>query len=158
MLSNLRVYLAIAEDALAESKRLTEEYRRPKQDGTEGFVVTYDPNQKSFQHSLIAIVFAGIYLDALLYIEGVKHLGKDEYDRIGRKHYEEKLTRLGVTDSIALTQCKAFREARNHLVHEKATELLDVTVFHKGQDEAVTALSFVRSVPNLLAASSCRLG
>jgi len=68
MLSNANVYLAIAEEALAVSKQLDEASRRAKPDGQPGFVITYDPERTSFKQSLIAIVFAGIYLESLLYI------------------------------------------------------------------------------------------
>ena len=78
-MSNANVYIVIAEEALAESKQLDEASQRPKPDGQSGFVITYDPERTSFKQSLIAMVFAGIYLDALLYIVGMDKLGKDEY-------------------------------------------------------------------------------
>jgi hypothetical protein len=154
MISNANVYLAIAERALAESKRLDEAARIPKPDGNPGFVITYDPEHTSFKQSLIAMVFAGIYLDALLYVAGVSQLGKDEYMKIDRKHYEEKLRALGVTDTETLARCKRFREARNDLVHEKAIEPLaiDGTAFRTAQQEAEIAVSFVRSIVGLLRA------
>lgn len=152
MISNANVYLAIAEEALAESKRLDEAARIPRPDGQPGFVVTYDPEHMSFKQSLIAIVFAGIYLEALLYMVGVGQLGKDEYMKIDRKHYEEKLQALGVTDIETLATCKRFREARNDLVHEKAIEPLaiDGTAFRTAQREAEIAVSVVRSIDGLL--------
>jgi hypothetical protein len=155
MLSNANVYLAIAEEALAESKQLDEASQRPKPDGQPGFVITYDPEHTSFKQSLIAMVFAGIYLEALLYIVGMDKLGKDEYMKIDRKHYEEKLRVLGVTDTETLTTCKRFREARNDLVHEKAIEPhvgVDGTTFHTAQREAEIGVSFVRSIASLLLA------
>ena len=152
MMSNAHVYLAIAEGALAESKRLDEATRIPRPDAQPGFVVTYDPEHTSFKQSLIAIVFAGIYLEALLYMVGVGQLGKDEYMKIDRKHYEEKLQALGVTDIETLATCKRFREARNDLAHEKAIEPLtiDGTAFRTAQREAEIAVSFVRSIVGLL--------
>lgn len=154
MISNANVYLAIAEQALMESKRLDEAARMPKPDGNPGFVVTYDPEHTSFKQSLIAMVFAGIYLEAWLYVVGVGRLGKDEYMKIERKHYEEKLQALGVTDIETLATCKRFREARNDLVHEKAIEPLaiDETVFRTAQQEAEIAVSFVRYIVGLLRA------
>ncbi len=155
MLSNANVYIVIAEEALAESKQLDEASQRPKPDGQPGFVKTYDPEYTSFKQSLIAMVFAGIYLEALLYIVGMDKLGKDEYMKIDRKHYEEKLRVLGVTDTETLTTCKRFREARNDLVHEKAIEPhagVDGTTFHTAQREAEIGVSFVRSIASLLLA------
>lgn len=155
MLSNANVYLAIAEEALAQSKQLDEASQRPKPDGQPGFVKTYDPEHASFKRSLVAMVFAGIYLEALLYIVGTDKLGKDEYMKIDRKHYEEKLRVLGVTDTETLTTCKRFREARNDLVHEKAIEPhvgVDETTFYTAQREAEIGVSFVRSIASLLRA------
>ena len=154
MISNANVYLAIAEEALAESKRLDEAARIPRPDGQPRFVVTYDPEHTSFKRSLIAIVFAGIYLEALLYMVGVEQLGRDAYMKIDRKHYEEKLQALGVTDIETLATCKRFRDARNDLVHEKAIEPLaiDGTALRTAQREAEIAVSFVRSIDGLLRA------
>ncbi|MGE3924678.1 MAG: hypothetical protein AB7G13_17235 [Lautropia sp.] len=75
MLSNARTYLSIATDALAESERLDAAARRPKPNGETGFIVTIDPEQRAFKQSLVAIVFAGVYFEALLYIVGVERLG-----------------------------------------------------------------------------------
>ncbi len=152
MLSNANVYLAIAEEALAESKKLDEASQRPRPDGEPGIVKTLDPERTSFKQSLIAMVFAGIYLDALLYIVGTDKLGKDKYKKIDREHYEKKLRALGVTDTKTLTTCKRFREARNDLVHEKAIEPhagVGGTTFRTAQREAEIGVSFVRSIASL---------
>lgn len=152
MISNLNVYLAIAEESLAESEWLEQSARAPKPDGEPGFIITYDPKQRSFKCSLIAITFAGIYLEALLYVVGVRRLGKSEYMKIDRKCYEEKLQSMGLTDSELLATCKRFREVRNDLVHEKAMEVFEVTEakFHIAQRQARDALSFVKQVAELL--------
>jgi hypothetical protein len=92
MISNLDVYLAIAEEALAESERLEKLARRPQPDGEPGFIVTYDPERKSFKNSLVAIVFAGMFLEACFYIECVKRFGKAEYNNnVDRQTYEKNL-------------------------------------------------------------------
>jgi hypothetical protein len=147
MLSNANVYLAIAEDALAESKRLDEAARIPKRDGQPGFTLTYDPGQTSFKQSLIAIVFAVVYLEAVLYMVGVHQLGKDEYMKLKWKN-GEKLRALGITDAETLATCQRIREARNDLVHEKAIEPLaiDGIAFRTAQREAEIAVSFVKSI------------
>ncbi|MFB3091860.1 MAG: hypothetical protein ACE1ZD_01530, partial [Dehalococcoidia bacterium] len=113
----------------------------------------------SFKQSLIAMVFASIYLEALLYIVGTDKLGKDEYMKIDRKTYEEKLRALGVTDTETLTTCRRFREARKDLVHEKAIELhagVGGTTFRTAQREAKIGVSFVRSIASLLRATPNR--
>ena len=153
MMSNANVYLAIAEEALAESKRLDGATRIPRPDGQPGFVVTYDQERTSFKQNLIAIVFAGVYLEALLYIVGVHQLGKDEYMKLKWKN-EGKLRALGITDSETLATCKRFWETRHDLVHEKAIEPLEIdgTAFRTAQREAEIAVSFVRSINGLLRA------
>lgn len=152
MLSNAQVYLAIAEEALTESNRLDEATRTPKPDGEHGFVITYDPEHTSFKRSMIAIVFAGLYFEALLYMVGVERLGKDEYMKIDRKCYEEKLHALGVFDIETLATCKRFREARKDLVHEKAVGPYEMEkcTFRAAQCEAEIAVSFVKSIAGLL--------
>ena len=156
MLSNANVYLAIAEEALAESKKLDEASQKPRPDGEPGIVKTLDPERTSFKQSLIAMVFAGIYLDALLYIVGTDILGKDKYKKIEFRRYEKKLRTLGITDTETLTTCKRFREARNDLVHEKAIALhtrVDKATFRTAQREAKIGVSFVRSIASLLRAT-----
>lgn len=64
MLSNLNVYLSIAESALQEAHLLETDGRRPKPNGEAGIILTVDPRQQSFKQSLIAIVFSGIYFEA----------------------------------------------------------------------------------------------
>ena len=76
LLTNASLYLAIAEEAQAESERLAKLARRPKPDGEPGVIVTYDPEQKSFKNSLIAIVFSTMYLEALFYLLGTKNLAR----------------------------------------------------------------------------------
>lgn len=87
MISNADVYLTIAEEALAKSKQLDEIARIPKPDGHPGFVITYDPKRTSFKQSLIAIVFAGVYLEALLYIVGVERLGRKSTENTTKRSF-----------------------------------------------------------------------
>ena len=152
VISNIRAYLAVATDALAASKHLEASHRRPKSDGSPGWIIAYDPIQRSFKQSLIAIVFAGIYLDALLYIVGTQRLGNAAYGKIERREYEEKLKALEVTDADTLKACNRFRIARNDIVHEKADEPVPSTdcKLHIAQLEAEHALAFVAHVSSLL--------
>ena len=155
-MSNAHVYLTIAEEALAESKQLDQAARTPRPDGEPGFVIAYDQERTSFKRSLVAMVFSGVYLEAILYIVGVERLGKDEYIKIDRKHYEEKLRALGITDPEILATCKRFRDARNDLVHEKALEPHEIETgrFHMAQREADVGVSFVKVVARLLQSTS----
>jgi hypothetical protein len=150
VMTNVRVYLAIAEDAAAESKRLLEEGRTPKPDGQPGYVVTHDPERRSFKQSFIAIAFAGMYLEALLALVGRERLGPELYKKVDRAHttYEEKLRLLGVSDPDILAGCKRFREARNDLMHEKPVDLesLDRGEWRTAQDEASFGIETVRAI------------
>src|SRR5437870_4473242 len=115
IISNLSIYLAIAKEALGESQRIAASQRSPRPGG--GFIIQYDPDGTSFKQSLIAIAFAGIYLDALLHIEGGRRLGKTKYEKLRGKYgrnpvYEEKLAACGITDPQIVEECKAFRESR----------------------------------------------
>jgi hypothetical protein len=152
LLTNLHVYLQIAEDAAAESRRLLEEGRRPKPDGQPGYIVTWDPDRRSFKQSLIAIAFTGMYLEALLALVGKERLGKDQYKKIDRFTYEEKLKKLGVSDSSLLLDCKRFREARNDLVHEKALDLGELTpsTMRTAQEEASLGIELVKAIADAL--------
>jgi hypothetical protein len=156
MISNIDTYLAMARDALATSKQLETSHRRPKANSSQGAIITYDPTHASFKHSLIAIVFAGVYLDALLYIVGTQRLGLAAYEKIERKHYEVKLQALGITDQDTIAACKRFREARNDIVHEKARQPVPDRVgkLHVAQHEAEHALSFVARVSGVLCAAT----
>ena len=149
VLTNLNVYFAIAEEALAEMMKLDSGAKKPKPDGAPGFVITYDPKRQSFKQSLVCIAFSGMYFEALLGLLGSERLGKDLYRKLDRQTtYEEKLRILGVTDSHLLKRCASFREARNDLIHEKAVDLdsLKKSEVRKGQEEAQLAVSFIREV------------
>jgi hypothetical protein len=154
MITNVDVYFAIAEEALAESERLEKLARRPKPDGDPGVIVTYDPEQKSFKNSLIAIVFAEMYLNALFYILGTKQFGKAQYNKkYDKKSLEEKLQVFGLSDKNLLAEAKRFRKRRKELVHEKAVQISDLTgdTIYIAQEEAKKALSLVKEVTEKLA-------
>jgi hypothetical protein len=129
LVSNLDVYLSIAEEAVAESERLEKLARTPMAEGEPGFIIRYDPERKSFKNSLVAITFAGIYLEALFYIVGISRFGRIEYDNShDRKTYEQKLALFGVSDPVLLRRCEHFRKMRKDVVHEKAVEVSAMTL------------------------------
>lgn len=147
-ITNIRIYLEIAEEAAQTAKRLSEEGRVPKPHGEPGWVVRRDPDRRSFKQSLIAIAFAGAYLEALL---GLK--GRDRYDarawkKFDRETYERKLEMLGVTEPKLLEDAKRFREARKDVMHEKAVDMDAGEAFeHRiAQVEAEHGIEFVREV------------
>jgi hypothetical protein len=147
MISNINVYLSIAEEALAETRRLMAAARSPRPD-RDGHVIAWDPDRKSFKQSLVAIAFAGMYLEALLFLVGVSRLGKAQYLEIDKRKYEVKLSALGITDPKLLAECERFRETRNDLIHEKAVKPheLDSASLRQAQHEAAAAVAFVKSV------------
>jgi hypothetical protein len=102
---------------------------------------------------MITIAFAGMYLEALLYIALQKRLGRRDALRIDRSPYEERLKTLGITDADLHNRIKAFREARRDLVHEKAIEIADAgdQAMHVAQDTADSAMSLLQDIRGLLA-------
>lgn len=158
MISNLNTYLQIAIEAGRRSRRIASAQTRSKPGGDLGRIILYDPGQRSFKQALIAVVFAGIYLDALLRIEGFRRFGKSKWNRIGNddRRYEAKLKVLGVTDERVLRACKEFRETRNDIVHERALQLAPQTnvKLRVAQREADNALAFIQRVARILEAGS----
>lgn len=136
--TNIEVYRAIAEDAFEEMIQLDSSSRRPKDDGANGFIITYDPEHKSFKKSMIVVVFTGMWLEALLHQEIVKKYGEAEFKKVDRKKtYEQKLALLGIHDQELMDKVKRFRETRKELVHEKA--FLDEGQIKTAQKEANVA-------------------
>jgi len=83
VITNIAIYKAIADEAHQEIVQLMESGRRPKPDGSAGWIKTYDPNQTSFKQSMVSIVFTGMWLEALMHLLIVKKYGKrkfEEYD------------------------------------------------------------------------------
>lgn len=119
--------------------------KRPKPNREPGYIVMYDPYQKSLKNAFVAIVFSGICLEALLHLEFVRHKGLKAYtQKIDRCTYEEKLKQLGCNDEEIFKLCKDFRSARREVVHEKAH--LDDKSFRIAQKEAVLAIALVDRV------------
>lgn len=136
--TNIEVYRAIAEDAFEEMIQLDSSSRRRKDDGSNGFIITYDPEHKSFKKSMIVVVFTGMWLEALLHQEIVKKYGEEEFKKVDRKKtYEQKLALLGIHDQELMDKVKRFRETRKELVHEKA--FLDEGLIKTAQKEANVA-------------------
>src|SRR5689334_9733852 len=88
ILTNIDVYRAIALEALQRAEESGAAHRRPMPDGHAGSILTPDPTRTSFKQSMIAIVFAGMYLEALLHIIGTKRLGRATYKKISGEEFE----------------------------------------------------------------------
>ena len=151
ILSNVRVYRDIATNAHIEAETLAASATVARNDGSGGSVVTYDPLQRSFKASLVAIVFAGMYIEALCWLIGCQRLGVEKYRDIDAKPIEKRLAELGVTDAILLEDALAFRKARKELVHEKALPpSIDLSPVRSGQGEALRAIALLKRVERTL--------
>ncbi len=150
--SNASVYRAIAEEANAEAQRLWGDARTPKSDGSDGYVIALDPQRRSFKQSLVAIAFAGIYLEALLYLVGTQRMGKKWKSEFDGKTYEDKLSGLGHTTPDLLASAKRLRLSRRDLVHEKAVpvEALPGTELRWAHKEAAFAVAFIERASRAL--------
>ncbi len=136
--TNARVYFNIAREAVDRIKKDREENIHPKPNGKPGFVIKFDPDQRSFKDALVAIVFSGVYIDAILHILIHKKLGADKCRALDYKTYEQKLQALGCADTELLNDIQNFRKARREVVHEKA--FFDDDSFRIAQEEALFSL------------------
>lgn len=134
-------------------RRLDEQSRSPKSDGSDGYVVVWDPQRRSFKQALIAVAFAGVYFEALTYFVA-RQQSKSQARKVDSAAYREKLIALKVTDELLLQAAESFRQDRNDLMHEKAApaEEMDWSQARKAQQSAGKALEFVVSVERALAA------
>lgn len=147
VISNHLVYLEIARETLTRSQRLSRR-NRTELPGGRG-IVRFDRGQRSFKAALIAIAFAGMYLEALLHLVGARRLGVKEYERIDKSTYEDKLKALGVTNSGVLLDCKRFRETRRDLMHEKAYHPRFGRELRFAQEEAAHAVALVERIRDI---------
>lgn len=154
IITNIDVYWSIAEEAHAAMQADLTELMTPKPNDEPGYIIRWDPGRRSFKNAMVAIVFAGMYLDALLYITLQRRLGRPDALKVDRSSHEERLERLGVTDPAILDRVREFREARKDLVHEKAVQLADLggQAMHTAQDAADSAMSLMWDIRVLLAA------
>lgn len=139
IITNIDIFKAIADEAHQKMSHFIKAGRRPKADGSTGWIITYDPDRNSFKQAMISIVFSAMWLESLLHLLIVKHLGEKKFKECDRKkiNYEKKLELLGCTDQDILDRVARFRKTRNSLVHEKAH--FDSGEIITAQDEANNA-------------------
>ena len=143
--TNLSTFFAIASESLKRMEVLNESGRRPKPDGEPGWIISYDPDQKSFKEALATIVFSGIYLEALLHLLIVKEHGLSVFKKYDRKKTDaDKLSLLGCTDASIINACNHFKVVRKEIVHEKAH--LDSKIIRYAQDEAAKSFKLIQSI------------
>ena len=155
IVTNSRVYRQIAEEALQSAIAEMSTHRSPRDDGQPRQVIRYDPEQRSFKQSMVAVVFAGMYIESRLWIVGCQLLGRDAYRRLDQKAIEERLRPLGIDDASLIADCKAYRESRKDLVHEKAVPIHeDRSPLRVAQDEAKMAVQLMIRVDEALKEST----
>lgn len=147
VVTNVSIYKAIAEEAYAQVAEAAKKDRTPKPDGS-GYILRYDPEYRSFKNSMIAVVFTGMWLEALTHLLIVRDHGEDKYREYDRKSYEDKLRLLGIKDEALLSQVAQFRTTRKELVHEKA--YFDSGTIKTAQKEAEVAHGILRKVEAVL--------
>ena len=142
--TNVSTYRAIAIEAFEAMQELVESGRQPKGDGSPGWILQFDPNQKSFKQAMIVIVFTGMWLEALLHLLIVRDHGEAKFREVDYKSYEEKLRLVGIDDNSILEAGKRFKTARKTLVHEKAH--FDTGATQVAQDEARNAYRLLLAI------------
>lgn len=118
--SNALIYKQISDEAYVKMVECLKEGRKPKGDGSDGLILTFDPSHKSFKQSMIVVVFTGMWLEAVLHQLIVSKHGEKTFKQYDFKSYREKLTLLGVCDAMLLNDVEDFKSTRKKLVHEKA--------------------------------------
>ena len=118
--SNLHTFGEIAGDAYEQMRAIQDIQQKPRSDGSEGLILTYDPSRQSFKQAVIAIAFFGIWIESLLHILIVDRFDEKTFLKYDFKSYRAKLELLGFADVPLLDSIDKFQIARKHLMHEKA--------------------------------------
>ena len=143
--TNVAVYKAIAMEAYLKMRDHITAGRKPKSDGSAGWIVSFDPEQNSFKQAMITTVFAAMWLDALLHLLIVCHFGVMTFKKFDRKHsYEAGLLMLGCSDKEILNAVNRLQASRRELVHEKAH--LDNGAIKTAEDEAANAYGLIQAI------------
>jgi hypothetical protein len=146
VITNIKTYKAIADEAHAQMNAAMEAGRRPKPDGSPGWIFTLDPDRTSFKQAMISIVFTGMWLEALMHLLIVSRYGEDVFKKYDRQTYEQKLELLDCKDQNILESAARFRRTRKELVHEKAYQ--DDSEIRRAQKEAENAHALLTAVHN----------
>ncbi|MDQ5985882.1 MAG: hypothetical protein CSYNP_01599 [Syntrophus sp. SKADARSKE-3] len=148
--TNVDIYWGIADEAYNKMRQAIEAGRRPKSDGSPGWIITYDPEQTSFKQAMISVVFTAMWFEATMHLHIVKAYGKSKFKTYDHKPYEDKLKLLGCTDVELLKLAARFQKARKLLVHEKA--YFDDGETRTAQGEAENAHAFLLSAQRFFVA------
>ena len=150
--TNSHVYWDIANEANTRAQTLFAASRRPKEDGSAGFIIAFDPSNESFKQSLVAIAFSAIFLEAVLYLAGTTRMGSRWNSQMDAKKYEDKFCKLGLTEPELLESAKRLRLTRRDLLHEKAVPIFQLPASQRrdAHYEAAFAVEFVDRVSRCL--------
>lgn len=144
-ISNAATFKAIALEAHKNMCQYFVAGRKPKDNGSDGWTLSYDPKRKSFEQALIVIVFTAMWLSAIIHILIVRYSGVHEFVRLDRKMSLEKgLRMIGYTDEIVLNAVKQLQKCRKALIHEKA--YLDDGGINIAQEEADNAYRIIMAI------------
>jgi hypothetical protein len=97
---------------------------------------------------MVAIVFTGMWLEALLHLLIVRDHGEEKFREFDFKSYEEKLRLIGIDDNSILEAAARFRKSRKELVHEKAH--FETGEMKTAQDEARNAFQLLLAIDTAL--------
>ncbi len=142
--TNHIIFYEIAQQSFAAMSKDLDSNRRPKPGGKPGWVVSYDPDRKSFKSALTVIVFSGVWLESLLHLLIVEKEGVGVFKKFDNEKYEVKLKLLGCDDPSIIGLCEHYREVRREIVHEKAH--LNSEKIRVAQKEAGKAIDLVNKV------------
>ena len=149
--TNVVVYRELASESLEAAEAFFEATRRQKDDGSGGHILTRDPARQSLKHSFIAIAFAGMYIEAALWLYGSRKLGVEKYTPIDLWKLETRLRPLGLEDNDLEAKLKEYRETRKEMVHEKAVPFSqDRTPTRYAQREARKAVEVMLQIQRIL--------
>jgi hypothetical protein len=121
VITNIRIYRQIADEAYEIMVQARDAGRRPKEDGTAGWILIYDPSRTSFKQAMTSIVFTMIWFEALIHVRIVQNHGEDTFAKYDKKKGpEDKLQLLGFTDEAIIECMRQLQSDRKALVYEKA--------------------------------------
>lgn len=146
VITNVSIYKDIAKEAYETMLDAMDRDTTTTSDGSR-LIKRFDSSRTSFKSAMIAVVFAGVWLDAITHLLIVQRYGKAKFKEYDRKPYESRLEILGIQNSNLLLRVKAFRDARRELVHEKA--FLDKGT-RVAQKEAAFAYELLRDLDEKL--------
>lgn len=142
--SNLQIYFGIVQDSIQTIDECQARDVRPKPGGSKGNIIQYDPKRASFKSAFIAIVFCGVFLEALFHVLIGHRVGLAAAKKLDNTIYETKATTLGIGDKGLLSDLTRFRKLRKEIVHEKAH--FDEGGLWVAQKEARFAFSLIQNV------------